>query len=445
MVDHLNDELLSSYVLQTLTDEEREHIDQHLERCPTCRALISGHEATMRRIRYALTADLRQMKPSNKYTFATIAPALSRSRRWAGLKMTLDRGLAASPQLALLAAVVALLIVIFQGTSLLNPQPAAPDLAAAATFENRDLRIFTAQPGLTTGAEDAWDSWWVNPGGAFFDDGKFHMFYSGKSLNKLTASVSVGYANSADGLTWSRESTSPVLTPAALDWPEKIYHLSANSALVEDEQWTLYYTIGQLQSLLSGKIGRATAPSALGPWRADAAPVLLPGSRGEWDAGLVADACVVRDGRNYVMYYTGGVLSKMIGRAVSTDGVTWTKYDDPATTEPPFAESDPVLRADADWEGQSLEDPCVQWAGNHWVMTYVSPSTTGVGYAVSADGIHWLKSPQNPIFVSDLSGENRPMYGATLAIHDHTAFFYFQPDVNIADGRGMYIATWREP
>jgi hypothetical protein len=32
-----------------------------------------------------------------------------------------------------------------------------------------------------------------------------------------------------------------------------------------------------------------------------------------------------------------------IGYATSTDGIMWTKYDNPATTNPPYAESDPVL------------------------------------------------------------------------------------------------------
>ena len=32
-----------------------------------------------------------------------------------------------------------------------------------------------------------------------------------------------------------------------------------------------------------------------------------------------------------------------IGYATSSDGIAWTKYDDPSTTAPPYAESDPVL------------------------------------------------------------------------------------------------------
>jgi hypothetical protein len=143
------------------------------------------------------------------------------------------------------------------------------------------------------------------------------------------------------------------------------------------------------------------------------------------------------------MYYVGGTAQKMIGRADSTDGVIWTKYDDPATTKSPEAYSDPVLKASQDWETISIGKSCTRQADGRWVMTYMSNVDGGIGYAVSLDGLHWQKSEQNPIFLADLSNQHRELLGATLAIQDRTAFLYFQPDLN--DQRGIYVATWREP
>ena len=59
MSHHLNDEKLSGHIHHTLTDAEREAIDQHLTTCPTCRAHLDDHGGLQRRIRYDLSADLR--------------------------------------------------------------------------------------------------------------------------------------------------------------------------------------------------------------------------------------------------------------------------------------------------------------------------------------------------------------------------------------------------
>ncbi|MEJ2196191.1 MAG: hypothetical protein P8X73_15210, partial [Ignavibacteriaceae bacterium] len=76
-------------------------------------------------------------------------------------------------------------------------------------------------------------------------------------------------------------------------------------------------------------------------------PILTRGVNGEWDDVLVANPYVIFDGTTYHLWYGGydGSTGTNIGYATSVDGISWTKYNDPATTSPPYADSDPVLKA----------------------------------------------------------------------------------------------------
>ena len=81
MSNHLSDQQLIGYIHQTLTDAEREEIDQHLAECGRCRTLLGDYEALQRRIHYGLATDLRKMVPSARKSFAAVAPRLKQGRR----------------------------------------------------------------------------------------------------------------------------------------------------------------------------------------------------------------------------------------------------------------------------------------------------------------------------------------------------------------------------
>ncbi len=81
MTHHLTDEQLIGYIHHTLTDAEREDIDQHLVECPICRANLDENETLHRQIRNNLSTDLRQTHPSRQMNFAPIAPHVKRKRR----------------------------------------------------------------------------------------------------------------------------------------------------------------------------------------------------------------------------------------------------------------------------------------------------------------------------------------------------------------------------
>jgi predicted GH43/DUF377 family glycosyl hydrolase len=114
---------------------------------------------------------------------------------------------------------------------------------------------------------------------------------------------------------------------------------------------------------------------AQSPWTRLGNPVLDPGSPGEWDDIGVIMPSVLFVGSTYHMWYTATDVAgdlKQIGYATSSDGITWTKYNNPATPNPPFAESDPVLNPGSagSWDDKRVVSPFVLLIDSVYHMWY---------------------------------------------------------------------------
>jgi predicted GH43/DUF377 family glycosyl hydrolase len=211
--------------------------------------------------------------------------------------------------------------------------------------------------------------------------------------------------------------------------------------VMDDGTWVLYFhTVG------GGEIGRATAESPLGPWTADPDPVLKPGLEGAWDQFELGWPSVVREEDELRMYY--GVKTRegfAIGLATSTDGINWTKYDDPESGGDLFAESDPVLVADQKWESAKVDRPRVVKSPDGWVMIYqAGPVIETRGLALSEDGIHWEKYAANPIFNRDVFPiPNAKTWDTNLLYHDGT-YYYFM-EIGTLNGTDLYLTTHEGP
>jgi len=77
---HLNDRQITSYILRTLSDAEREVLDKHISTCEVCRAKLSSHEVRQRRMENELRAGINGFSPRPGMSFAQIAPRLQRVR-----------------------------------------------------------------------------------------------------------------------------------------------------------------------------------------------------------------------------------------------------------------------------------------------------------------------------------------------------------------------------
>ncbi len=157
-----------------------------------------------------------------------------------------------------------------------------------------------------------------------------------------------------------------------------------------------------------------TASLAQIDWeKASGNPVLDPGPSGAWDDGFVGIPSILFDGNTYHMWYAGRNNIQRIGYATSPNGITWTKYDDPTTTGPFFAESDPVLNPGQPgaWDEKQATAPFVLLCDTTYHMWYRGKDYTSnegppsIGHATSKDGINWEKDTlNNPVLSPGTAG-----------------------------------------
>ena len=158
------------------------------------------------------------------------------------------------------------------------------------------------------------------------------------------------------------------------------------------------------------RIGFAVSRDGIG-WTMHPSPVLAP-SGGMWDAYTVEAPYVIRENRQYKMWYWGGAAfpATSIGYATSPDGVTWTK-----------PVGNPVLSAGTSaWEAGSVGLPCVMAVPGGYRMWYAGATTSMqygplcIGLATSADGISWQKdTTHNPILHPGNAGSWDDSYVST--------------------------------
>jgi hypothetical protein len=161
-------------------------------------------------------------------------------------------------------------------------------------------------------------------------------------------------------------------------------------------EWVMYFVGTLATERQAWEVWRATAPAPGGPWTRLEEPVLRRGPAGAWDAGGLDFPAVLRADGAWTMLYSGQDPTRpeagSIGLATSEDGITWSKHDNPATTDAGLAQSDPVIEPGlcGGFDTRAVHQPRVVVLGERLVMTYAGwrPGDTEsrVGLAESTDG-----------------------------------------------------------
>jgi len=151
--------------------------------------------------------------------------------------------------------------------------------------------------------------------------------------------------------------------------------------------------------------------------------VLSPNEDSGWETEVDRPVVVFERGL-YHMWYTGQVLGdtpnskSWIGFASSLDGITWNRRPHPVLT-PSFG-----------WEKKDVMCPHVIWDMGMFRMWYSGGEQyepDSIGYAESADGIHWDKPFPEPVFRADprFSWEAYKVTGSQVIRRgDHYLMFY---------------------
>ena len=140
--------------------------------------------------------------------------------------------------------------------------------------------------------------------------------------------------------------------------------------------------------------------------------------------------------------------------ATSDDGVSWVKHDDPETTDPTFAESDPVLVPGTQeegnvWDQRNVYQPRVVATPDGLVMLYTSANTVTdpltirqkIGIATSVDGLTWTRS-RGPVIDAAAAG-GTAIWWTELAYDGER--FYLLFELGVGNETEVYLATHDGP
>lgn len=323
------------------------------------------------------------------------------------------------------------------------------------------FKAWEHNPLLTPGDPGSWDELMIALPYVVKHDTAFYLFYLGINEQCIAA---MGLAISTDGYNFKKYEGNPVLAPDRKG--ADAFGIGAGVVMWQDSLWVMYYNNIERVTWGPGEsIGRATAAALTGPWVKDENPVLRAGKMGEWDSEyLFPGAVVTLEDGSYRMYYSGGSNfsgneNGFLGMAYSTDGKDWKKYNDPATTQRPFADSDPVLKTGrpGEWDSENLWTTFVFRSSSAYEMYYGGLITKNniriisAGYATSQDGITWNKYSGNPVFEIDVDSHTIDLLvevtfeGPSLIFLDSICLMYYDYCIIGETGGKIGLATARLP
>jgi hypothetical protein len=195
------------------------------------------------------------------------------------------------------------------------------------------------------------------------------MLYGGAAF--AVGNICVGLATSADGISWTRSVSNPVMSPAGAGWEVSVV-TPGTSITKEDATYYLYYLGGTRNVLTTTQIGLATSTDLITWTKSGNNPLLSPSG----SEVFVSDPCVKKFGSTYYMWYYRGIPDitlTNIGLATSASkDDDWVKYG-----------SNPVLDYTlGDWDGMWVECPVLIQVGDYWRL-YYSSSQIGSYYIQS--------------------------------------------------------------
>ena len=251
---------------------------------------------------------------------------------------------------------------------------------------------YTGNPVVVTGTVGSWDANGVTDPTVISDTGLYKMWYTGVDDGSIR---SIGYATSTNGITWTKYAGNPVLTRTAGSWDANV--VVGGDVVFDGVTYRMWY-IGAESLAGPYAIGYATSTNGI-TWTKYVNNPVVTGTVGSWDSILGCPG-VISDTGLYKMWYMGADDSGIygIGYAISTNGISWTKYA-----------GNPVVVTGTvgSWDESQILCPDVILDGATYRMWYTGQDAQGgqrIGYATSPDGVSWTKSSSNPVLNSGLLG-----------------------------------------
>lgn len=285
-------------------------------------------------------------------------------------------------------------------------------------------------PTLSLGEAGAFDDRHIFSPAIGLEDGEYRLWYCGSSGNAHDLAPQrvpderwfrLGAATSDDGIHFQKGAKNPIFS---LDDPRRsiltptILRQADGTVIREEGKLRMWFTSSDFQGKSGGHRLQESRSVDGSSWSTPSAPQI--------DKAYAPTVVKRKDG--YHLWYADVTsFPWKIRHARSDDGSSWD-----VTEEPVMVLSQP-------WEHHILVYPCVievDGALLMWYGSYLSADrlTTAIGFAVSKDGIHWHKHPQNPVVTSDPTRPWESHYAGNQTV------------IRLPDGRfRMYFSSRKAP
>ena len=291
-------------------------------------------------------------------------------------------------------------------------------------------------PVLRKGPAESWENEAVAWPEVILDGSTFKMWYGGWGLS-TDRIWRIGYAESSDGISWTKDASNPVMdVGAAGEWDDE--SALPGAVIFDGSSYKMWYH-GYDGAIW--RTGYATSPDGI-VWTKHASnPVLNVGAGGKWDNFWAIITGVIFDGSSYQGWYIGGDGSNFsfrTGYATSPDGITWTKHP-----------SNPVMDfgTGGEWDNANAGVEAVIYNGSIYEMWYQGgggAQLTQIGYATSTDGLVWTKSESNPVLpVGPFGVWDWSFVVAPTVLYDGTSYHIWY--VGLASGQKWIIGYATAP
>lgn len=180
-----------------------------------------------------------------------------------------------------------------------------PQIGYATSNNGTVWTKYLANPVLIPGAA-GWDKNGVALPCVINDSGTYKTWYTGRDASNgvgLLKELAIGYAESADGINWTKSLLNPVLTKTLSSWDDRCVGACCVMK-TGTSYYTMYYTGFPLSGGVESRIGEATSSDGIS-WTKSGNPVLDTGPSGQWDDYVVAAPSVLRKDGIVKMWYTG--------------------------------------------------------------------------------------------------------------------------------------------
>jgi predicted GH43/DUF377 family glycosyl hydrolase len=264
----------------------------------------------------------------------------------------------------------------------------------ATSLDGNEWTKYSGNPVFGLGPSGSWDDSMATHPTVIYDGSNYHMWYAGSHAYD----ISIGYASSSDGITWTRYHD-PVLRKGIPGSWDDIY-VHTPTVLFDGATFHMWF---QGHDGTNARIGYATSTNGISWTKSAANPVLDIGPSGSWEGEDLGSPFVLHDGTVYHMWYSGDDdFVARIGYATSIDGHTWTKSPvNPVLDIGPFD-----IGPSGSWEDYIVGPCSVLYDSQKFYMWYSGSDGTNIriGYATTSDSDKWKKNTANPVLDLGPSG-----------------------------------------